>query len=315
MKNLSFFLAICILALSSCHNHDDDEVSFVEVNLKGSINVTPQKVYEGESLSLELTNVQGLDALDNVNNKSEYDLKVEYFIDGNSVGSGCYKSKNNFAFNYIVKDLSIGSHTVSAICKSGNKLKVKEEIASGSFTVMDKMANAIDLSMDTRLFISKDLFEFVTPILTYKDARGEYKIEITPEMCEEGSFTVGERTFWHNTCDYEIKACIIPTDINEVKLTYEAKENVSPNIDKRYYLNSNFNINSYSYVYQGIINIQSVTDISINLNINIATDDSEPDDGLIGGKYVAEYVNQLCASTKTVTVVLNEDGTLTLGKQ
>lgn len=329
MKRLFYFLILTLsVALVSCDekiieitenpssstdqpSESDDSVM---VNLKGDVALSKDQVYDGDMLTISLANTEGLDILNNDDYRynADYTIEVEYFVDDKSVGKTS-DMKNGFALDYNVKGLATGIHNVSASCKGGSKLLLTTSITQISFTVLaNTNAETTRVTLGTYFNMSTDLFEFVRPIVTYTDSYGEHKSEITPEMCEDNSFSVDNITYAYKTRRWDIVAYLIPGQTKNVTLNYVPKGTVSADPDKRYYFQTGLNIDKYSYSYKGTIYIGNITNINLdfNITINIGSAQNEPDDGLLPGKDVDEYIKQLCATTKTIEIVLDQEGKL-----
>lgn len=332
MKKIITFLLVAIcFSLVSCHD-DEPEVGLQEkpsteenqtsqtesgtlnINVKGSVIVDPSIVSNGDYISVRLTDIEGLDFMDDseYKGKSEYSFAVEFFIDGNSIGKNSNKDKG-FAISHMITDLPLGSHTVTAKCTSGSKLNVTANIASTTINVVSPEAKPVRVTLGSYFHITKDLFDFVTPVITYTDAKGEYKSEITPDMCDDDSFTLDGITYNYAEREWSFETYLVPSEVYNVSISYIPRQNTA-DLNKRYHLRESFVINKYSYTYNGAINMGFIAniDLTIGITININGSENEPDDGLVGGKYVEEYVKQLCATGKTISMTLGEDGKLLL---
>lgn len=179
-----------------------------------------------------------------------------------------------------------------------------------------KPKNAVSVKLGTYLMAGHDLFEFVTPIVTYTDWDGKHQMEITKEMCEEKEFELDDDlSLQYFTRQCEIEPSLIPNETNEVELTFVPKTGATADAEKKYNLDSSFSIDKYSYFYKGTIYMGNSINLNISIKVNIGIGGDEDDDtdiGLISGKNVQEYVEKLCATKKTYTVILNEDGKLTI---
>lgn len=311
-------LSLSMIALVSCDKEDITIISLpvvddtVTVNFKGQIAISKENVHDGENVNVSVTNIEGLDVLNKTEykNKPEYAVEVEYFIDNKSIGKSSDMT-NGFAFNYDITGLTIGSHTLSATCKGGSKIKLNTTITQKSFVVEEER---IDVNFGLYFHMTTDLFEFVTPIFSYTDAFGEHKDEITQKMCEEDSFTVDGISYYYSTRRWDIHAFYIPAETNTITLSFVKKETASADPNKRYYLDEGFKLDGSSYLYHGQLYTDSSMSFNLNIdiNINVGRDESEPNDGLIAGKYVDEYIKQLCETKNTITVVLGKDGKLNI---
>lgn len=292
-------------------SESDDSVM---VNLKGNVAVSKEQVHNGDMLTISLANTEGLDVLnkDDYRDKAEYTIEVVYFVDNMMVGKSSDKN-NGFALDYNVKGLEPGVHNVSASCKGGSKLQLTANIAQNSFTVLETpKTEGVKVSLGAYFNISTDLFELVTPIVSYTDSHGEHKSEIYPIMCEDDSFSVDNITYAYKTRRWDIEANLIPGQTYKVSLNYVPKGSVSADPDKRYYCQTGLNINKYSYTYNGNIYIGNIVNVNLDFNITFGNDQNEPDDGLLSGKNVDEYIKQLCASTKSIEIGLDQDGKLSV---
>lgn len=330
MKRLFSYLSLLALtsltlvSLSSCSNDDDNlqtetpptkESPNIDVNFSAKIVTTPTELHNGDTLEISLTNIEGLDSLDKAEykDKAEYSIEVEYFIDGQSVGSAKDR-KNNFALSYVVKDLSFDQHKITATCKGGGKINLKQKILDCMFSVAAKAPDVVSTSLGTYFTLAKDLYEFVTPTITYTDSKGEHKYVITSDMCEETSFSDNGYQYVYYDHKWTAKVNLIPDEEYEMTLSFSPKDDVSINQDKKYFFDfSGFNIKSYSYTFNNTTNIGSIMDVHINISINVGQDEKYEEDGLLGGEFVDEYVKQLCASIQKIRITLTKDGHIVLG--
>lgn len=332
MKKLFYLLMLTLsVALLSCEekttvimevpeystNQPSESKDYVTVNVKGNVALSKEKVHDGDMLTMSLINIEGLGVLnsEDYRNKEEYAIEVEYFVDNKSVGKTSDMS-TGFAMEYNVKGLATGVHEVSASCKGGSKLRLTTDIAKNSFTVLEiPKTESVKVSLGAYLNISTDLFGFVTPIVSYTDSHGEHKSEITPEMCEDNSFSVDNITYAYKIRRWDIEAYLIPGQTNKVSLNFVPKGSVSADSDKRYYFQTGFNVNKYSYTYNGNICMGNMLNVNLNFNITIGKDKNEPDDDLVAGKNVDEYIKQLCATPQSIEIVLDQDGQLSYKAQ
>lgn len=168
--------------------------------------------------------------------------------------------------------------------------------------------DSVEVSLGTNFIMSNDLFDFVTPTITYTDYEGVHKIEMTPDMCEENSFEIDNTSFSNYSRNWDIKAKFVPGEVYTMTLSFNPKEGVTANPDNRYYFNERLDINSYSYRFNNGYHYGTITNIDINISINLGQEKHDNDKRLLKGMYADEYIRQLCASPQTIKVQLDKEG-------
>lgn len=315
MKRFSLFLILLTsFIVASCGDDDDvvapgnvDKTNIVNVNLSASIEASSQKVINGDKIKLSLKDVRGLESLDKneYKDKAEYSMEIEYFVDGKSVGTSSDRA-NGFVIEYQVANLEQGEHTVTATSKTGKSLIIKDDIRNCKFTVEEK---TVSISLTYNGHVSRELSEFVTPVLSYTDAEGEHTVKITSDIWNEESFTLsdGREFFVCRWKDKKIEIKAVPTRICNLTFRFVQKDGGKVNAEKEYYIGNGFSITGYSYAYNGV-HIGNITDIKIDLDL------TGGNKNLVEGSKMAEYVNQLCGTTYSYNMLLQEDGKLEINK-
>lgn len=316
---LSFLLIFSLFSLSSCCKDDDvvtpPQEEPLKIDMKAKVKASPDKLHDGETLKIMLTDIEGLESLDKstYKGKAEYSIEVEYLVDGKTIGSSSDKS-NDFAIDYNVKGYSVGTYEVTAKCKVGDKIRLNATLTPASFVVSPQNSEIVAVTLGTNFTLSKDLFELVTPIVAYTDFEGEHKVVVTADMCKDSYFVHNDISYFYYELKQDIKADLIPGEDYDVTLSFSPKGvNADPN--KRYYMEESFDINSYGYAYKNTVKIGTISNmkIDVNISINVGQEEKDKKDGLLGGQYVSEYIKQLCASPQSIKVKLDKDGTLMLG--
>lgn len=324
MKKTSFLLLLLASVLCvSCEPHEniiithDDEVveesNALVVSLSAAIQTDNQKVCNDDDMHISLSDISALDVIDDAKYKdnSDYSLEMEYFVNGNSIGISSDR-KNGFSLTYKVKSLNLGQHTITAKIKTGKHLTAKGEIKECKFTVVAPVKR-VNVTLGYIGHVSKDLSEFVTPVLKYTDFNGEHTIQITSDMWKEDSFTLkdGEEIF---TCDWsnEIKTRLVPAEAYNMTFGFIPKEGAKADVNKKYYIGNGFSINKYSYTYNTVIYIGNITNITLDIDITIGGEGASESKYIIDGTKMEEYVKKLCATPIDYEILLQEDGKLNI---
>lgn len=315
MKNLVLLLSVfsvLTLGLISC-GKDTTEVLVLtseSVSVSGQISTPTTTVQEGGRITLSIDNLAGLESLaqKGLLGKSEYSLQVVYLLDGDSITSST-SVKDKFAVNYQLKDVAIGEHTITAKVNTGRLLIARTQIMQTIITVERK---PIDLTLDLRSYLTSDLMNFVTPILTYYDAEGSHTMELKKDMYVEESTERNGETFKY--CNWEDKIKVKCGNSTKIEMRYKPKEGISFDDSKKYWISENFSITGYIYTCNGL-HIGSINNISINISININLGTGEavitmPKDGILTADQVKAYIKQLEDKVVVLNVTIDNDGQL-----
>lgn len=311
MKNFFYplLLVLGVVFVASCCK--DDEDPFL-VNMKGEVFLSEASAYEGKNITVSIKNLAGLEKLTDKEyaGKPEYEVKVTYLLDGKSIGTST-SIADDFSVKYTVKNLSLGTHTITAEIRSGNGITLRADIKSANLNVETK---SVDLTLRVGSSISEDLMDLVTPILTYDDAEGTHEIALSKDLYER-SVTENEefnlrfvRYRWGDELKLKLK------DAAKMSLRYVEKNGATYDEAKRYDIDEGFSVSGYSYSYNGGWHLGTISNINININININMGDLQPskDDHTYSAEQAKEYVRRLCTAPQKINVSIDKDGKLTI---
>lgn len=311
MKNFFYTLLLIlgVVFVASCCK--DDEDPFV-VNMKGEVFLSEASAYEGKDLTISIKNLAGLEVLTGKEyvGKPEYEVKVTYLLDGTSIGTST-SIADDFSVNYTVHNLSLGTHTITAVVSGGNGMTLTADIKSANLNVETK---PVDLTLTVGSSISEDLMDLVTPILTYEDAEGTHEVALCKDLYERRVTEIEEYDLrwvsYHWGDDLKLKL----KDAAKISLRYAERDGATYDEAKRYEISNGFSISKYSYSYNGASHLGTISNINIDINININIGDLQPseDDHTYSAEQAKEYVRRLCATPQEINVSIDKDGKLTI---
>lgn len=313
MKNLILLLSVfSVLALGfiSCGKDSTNEIQVLtteNVSVSGQISIPTSTVQEGGSLALCIDNLSGLETLaqKGLLGRSEYSLQVVYLLDGDSIASSTSIS-GKFAVNYQLKDVAAGEHTITARINAGKLLKVENQIRQ---TTINVERNPIDLTLDLRSYLTSDLMNFVTPILTYQDVDGSHQIELKKDMYTEDSTEKNGVTFKYY--NWEDKINVKCGALTKIEMRYKPKDGITFDDSKKYWISENFSIRGYNYKYNKVLHVGVIIDVIINIGINLGLgEETMPSDGMLTADQAKAYINQIADKVIELNVTIDNAGDL-----
>lgn len=297
-----------VIAFSSCGPCPDPIIE-ITASITGQAKATPSTVKNGDVIKLSIEGLISSSSSISINDK-DYNPIVHYLIDGKEVAVSEDKSLP-FSASYTVEGLSVGQHTLSVNITSSTKgAEFENKVSSSQITVID--SKQVKISLDYKGYVSKDLVEFVTPVLKYTDANGENAINITSSMWKEDTYPLSD-TETYPTYEWENKmeVYVLPEKSYNLTFGYMTKEGAKADATKKYFVGNDFSISGYSYNYKGL-HIGIFSNINIDIDISVGGASAGESKYLVDGTNIAEYVKKLCESSSTYKMLLSEDGKLTI---
>lgn len=228
-----------------------------------------------------------------------------YLLDGDSFASSTSVS-GKFALNYQLKDVVAGKYIITAKVNAGKLLKVENQIKQTTINVERK---PIDLSLDLRSYLTSDLMNFVTPILTYQDADGSHTMELKKDMYTEESTERNGETLRY--CNWEDKINVKCGASTKIEMRYKPKEGITFDDSKKYWISENFSIRGYNYKYNKVLHVGVIIDVVINIGINLGLgEETMPADGMLTADQTKAYISQIADKVIELNVTIDNAGDL-----
>ena len=133
LKTCIMVLAVMcsIISLTSC---DKTEIKG-SISISGKVEVSPSVAKVGDEVTFSIFGIEYLGNSSTSINGKELLKSIVYYIDGNEIDESSDKS-SKYTFKYKVTGLIVGTHTVTARCKSNFKdVEIEESITSSTLTI------------------------------------------------------------------------------------------------------------------------------------------------------------------------------------
>lgn len=121
----------------------DDRFAIIKgsVSFLGAVKVSPTTAKVGDEVTFSIDNsfsigdISGSIESSSTINGKEVVKSVVYYIDGDEIGQSSDKN-NKYALKYIVPELTVGNHNVTAHCESNfRNVEIIESISSGTLFI------------------------------------------------------------------------------------------------------------------------------------------------------------------------------------
>lgn len=261
-------------------------------------------------ITICIKNLSGLETLAGINSASSLgkSITVTYLLDSVSIGTSSAIVKD-FPLIYKVGDLSLGDHSITAKVDGGEGVILTASIKGASLTVEEAPT---EIQLQATSTLSDDLFDLITPVLTYKDVNGQHEMMLSKEMYETLTDKDEESGMTRTYFRWNDKIILSLREATKLELKYTEKEDAVFNASKRYFLSNGFSINGYSYMFNNTLRSGGIFGINLNINVLIGELQPSPDDGTFSAEQAEEYVKRLCEVTQETIVTIGKDGKLTI---
>lgn len=162
----------------------------------------------------------------------------------------------------------------------------------------DEEDDKFNVEIDYEYSCSRDLLEFVTPVMTYTDAAGTHELEMAGTAWTDSS---DNYMYFEKTVNYDHfgidNTCSVRYELNE-----NALENVD--LDREYRFYSHLNI-------PAAVALAIYDDDRVYNNIYVSVD-LKSQDNIVTGDEVRQYVEALITTTEVEHIVVDGEGNITV---